>query len=523
MLETKPSVMAIKLPAIGNRGSHGRAGSECRGPSLVLIVAVIAVYWNSLCASLPFDSVALVRDDTRVQTWTWHNIGLILGQNYWGVRFQSGLYRPVITLSWLAQHGQPNWAFHLVNLLLHLGVTLLAYALLLQIVPKIAFWATLLWAVHPINTEAVTNVAGRPDLVAAACVLGELLLYGMAASRGRRRWRLLGICAVSLIGCLSKESAIVLLPLILLYDWWGNWGRVPYDRPAFLAACIPVGLVILIRCALSISCGVAKPFVDNPMFGMGFFQGRLLALKAAGKLLGLWLWPATLSADYSYGQIACAGLPWLLFGLALICPVFWAFRARGVMAGWAPFWALFALVAWLPTSNLLVPVGSIMAERFLYLPGLGLSVLLVMAIGGLYNRIKGDPEAPLHFNSFPAALLAILICVLGIRTIYRNRDYRDDLTFWRATVAASPQSFKPHTQLSIELWKRGDQAGALEQARLATAILDTLPASQVTYEPYVQAWGYYQAVGDSGEARRIADRIAAIFNAAPKCKRCASF
>jgi tetratricopeptide (TPR) repeat protein len=177
------------------------------------------------------------------------------------------------------------------------------------------------------------------------------------------------------------------------------------------------------------------------------------------------------------------------------------------------FWILFTVIALLPTSNLLVTSGSIMAERFLYLPGIGLAVLVVMAFSWTFATVDG------HRRYLNRVLLPMLFLLAAGRTVLRNRDYRDDLTFWRATVATSPNSFKAHTQLSIEYEKRGMQREALAEADRVREILEPLPDSLNAYEPWLQIWGYYQQAGQTEKAREAANRIAGIFNAAPKCKR----
>src|SRR6185369_7523116 len=135
----------------------------------------------------------------------------------------SGLYRPMTTLSFLA-----NWTvlgnearpfgYHLVNLLLHLGCSVAVLALFrrLGMAAGAATIAAALFAVHPVTTEAVANVAGRADLLAALGVLLGVLCHARAAAaRGSARiaWDA-ALVGSSVIAVFSKESGVVLLPLL---------------------------------------------------------------------------------------------------------------------------------------------------------------------------------------------------------------------------------------------------------------------------------------------------------------------
>ena len=133
------------------------------------------------------------------------------------------IYRPITTASLLFNHalaGAAGGAFwyHLVNLLLHALNVWLVWKLAARLLSSRAAWfAAALFAVHPIATEAVDNVVGRADLLAALAVLAGLLIYGRAtAQSGARRW--LALFAVAAAGAFSKENAVMLAALMLLSD-----------------------------------------------------------------------------------------------------------------------------------------------------------------------------------------------------------------------------------------------------------------------------------------------------------------
>src|SRR5262249_10204542 len=143
----------------------------------------------------------------------------------------SGLYRPVTTLSYLFNYAILGNAdrplgYHVVNLALHIANVLLLFALLRQFlisnsqfqIEWAAFFAAALWAVHPLSTEAVTNIVGRSDLFAACAVFAGLLSFvrSVNASGARRVAWLAALSVSTFVGVFAKESAIVIAPLVVL-------------------------------------------------------------------------------------------------------------------------------------------------------------------------------------------------------------------------------------------------------------------------------------------------------------------
>jgi hypothetical protein len=171
--------------------------------------------------------------------------------------------------------------YHAVNLALHAINILVLYLLLLELLPPpYAFAASLLWAVHPVLTESVTNIIGRTDLLAAFGVLAGLLAHRRAArEQGRNRPLWLGaLFAAAAVGFFSKESAIVLLGVIahdLAFDS-GAWRRaVPGYAKAWAAAtlfAIRAGVLAHVPFRFS-----PLPFTDNPLFAGDLWTARLSA------------------------------------------------------------------------------------------------------------------------------------------------------------------------------------------------------------------------------------------------------
>lgn len=444
-----------------------------------LWVFALAAYSNSFAGGFVFDNVPIVQNDPRIRAATAENIRLIFTGEYWFDSRTSGLYRPFTTLSFLFHsavlgNGSSAAGYHVVNLALHLLNIALVYALGSAILgnsfPALALAA--LWAVHPVLVESVTNIVGRADLLAAFGVLAGLLCYlrlASAAGRNRIAW-LAALAGAQTIALFSKESGAVLPVLMALYDL--AWPRREAWRNrvvSFAVLLIPFGVFFWLRWQLD--SHLVVPFSENPLIGAGFWTARMTAVKVIGKFLWLFVWPARLSADYSFNAVpvfgwqprnwedakawialaVCAGLVLLAIG----------FRRRNRPLF---FFVGFFLVALAPASNVFILIGSIMAERFLYLPSVGLAGCLVIAAAEIARA------AHLRRAWVKWAALGFVCLALGLRTHARNFDWRDDESLWTSAIQAYPESARPYDNLGIVLLARSDLAGAATEFETALRI-----------------------------------------------------
>jgi hypothetical protein len=489
---------------VGTRAAAPQA-KQLRGLVALGLCALTAlVYANSFTAGFVMDGKAVVQDP-RIRDATAANLSLILDHSYWWPLAENGLYRPLATLSYLFNfailgNGEQPGGYHAVNLLLHLSNVLLVYALALRLWKKLwpAAAMAALWGVHPLLTEAVTNIAGRPDLLAAMAVLGGFLLYlkSTEATGWRKAVWLAGLAAAAMAGAFSKESAIALPGVIAVYEliYWKERRQIRGLALGLLASGLPVVAMLFAR--IRVLGGVLAlqiPLRDNPLAGAGFLTGRLTAVDVAFRYLGLLAWPARLSCDYSYNQIplerGTAG-DWAYWTAAalLVAAMVWLYRWN--RAGLFP--AAFALVAWLPASNLIVPVGTIMAERLAYLPSVGVMACVVLAAGLALRRLPS--------RAIAAMAAAVWIAAFGWCTWARNADWQNDLSLARSAVRAAPGSYKTHEMLAMALFQSNpDRAGvdeAIAEVRRSMAVLDTLPDRERDSETYRLAGALYLMQGD---------------------------
>ena len=478
-------------------------------PVAAVVLLPLLAYANALGGGLVRDAAALVLDDPRIRELSAANLRLIWTGEYWWEKGAGPLYRPLTTTSFLIDYvlyGERPFGYHVVNVLFHVLNAALVYRLLRGLggTRLVGALAAAFFGVHPIATEAVAGIAGRADLLAAAGVLGALCLHH------QRRAAPLFVCALA--GLLAKENAIVVAPLVVLLDALRpdcEGPRWRWRSHAATAAAVAVWFVLR-RIALA---GVIDPgvsFADNPLAHLPFAAGRLTALRILGHGLRLLVWPRALSADYSFDHFPLfpwsgAGEPLKLAGAAVALAGLLA--AAIVLRRRQPavsFLAAFLFLALLPTANVFVIIGSVFAERFLYLPAAAFAGLIALAGHALYQGAPAGSAVRRAATAF--ALFAIAAGAL--RTHARNRDWRDDESLFRAARDVAPRSYRVHKALAQSLLMGRPSDARLDEA-IATAeeavrILDVRPPAQRSADTLLLLGMAYLSKGDRAAGRDAA-------------------
>lgn len=461
--------------------------------AILLLGATLLTYANGLGGAFTYDDKAIVRDNPRLLSP--RAAERILTTDYFGREIGKGTnYRPVLLLSYAVQwwaHGKRAVAFHAVNLLLHLAATLL----LLQLLRRAGFsltvarGAALLFAVHPIHVEAVTSLVGRGETLAAVFVLGYLVLALPPRGQGPLPWhRLLAALLCYLFGLLTKESAAVAPLLLFLLLSLGEEkegflrrvGRaLSRGRPVFLGSALLLAGVFVLRARI-----LGGPLrgrqlsvfeLENPLAPLPPWDRIANASAIFFRYLGRTVFPLFLSADESAWSLsllparspAAAGAVLLLLLLLVLAVA----RIRAAPA--TAFGILFFAVALLPTANLLFPIGTVFAERLLYLPSAGVCLILA---AGILTRDGHLLDSPISRGR--ARAFAALALLLAARTIVRNPVWESDLALFTNTAHVSPGSAKAHYNLAYTLAEEGDPRGALRHYARAVGI----------YPRYFDAW-----------------------------------
>ncbi len=473
-----------------------------------LALAAAAIAAAGILSHLPLAGAGYVQDDHLAvednAVVTRGDVGAIFSGSYWqGARGEDRtLYRPVTILSYALEQkltGRPSpFVSHLVNVLLHV-LTALALAALARRIGGSGAAATaagLLFALHPVLTEAVANVVGRAEILAALFTLAALLAQSAAAaagSAGSRRLASWGAAACLFLALGSKETAIAGVGLLAVQELLfrppsaGKLRLWLVDRAAALA---PSALAVVLHGILRIRALEAVlplqtvPAADNPLVRLDGVERIATALAIAARYARLLILPVPLSADYSGHVIAAeesllaprplAGAAflatWLL--LAALPILVLATRRRsaaarasvpGLILG-VSFAATLFLFPYLVIGNLLFRVGAGLAERFLYLPCAGYCLVLALVTGrAAEGEIAFAPGSLAQRRRLVALSLTLLLSGFAILTATRCFEWRSDRTIFEAAARVNPASPRAHYIVATLDTREGRSADALQR------------------------------------------------------------
>lgn len=440
--------------------------------AVALVLASVVAYHNTL--SLPFvfdDQVVVLENSTIRQLWP---LGPVLSTPTNG---SGAAGRPLLNLSFALNYAFGGFSvrsYHVVNLLLHASSVLLLFALVRRTLLRpvladrfgaaalpVAFVTALLWAVHPLNTESVTCVSQRTELlVAFFYLLTPLALVCSVDSPRPGRWHTLAVISC-LLGMASKEVMATMPLVALLYDrtflagtFTGAWRQ---RRGLY------VGLMStwLLLAALVLMMGGSRGEAAGFGLGMTPWSYALKQCEAIIQYLRLAFWPSPLVLDYGTDVVQHARevVPQGLALLTLLALTAYALVRRPVL-GFLGAWFFIILG---PSSSFIPLVAQTMAEHRMYLPLIAVVALVVALLFRWFGR---------------AALVACVApaVVFGAMTIRRNDVYQTELGLWRDTALKRPTNPRAHLCHGLALMKSGNSDDAVA-AFLQVLLLDPTHAT----------------------------------------------
>jgi tetratricopeptide (TPR) repeat protein len=456
-------------------GSAPWRGRDNAGLAVLVAALALLPYLNSLTAGFALDDLPRIVDNPMVQGKE-PAVSLLT----WVDRPE--IYRPLTMLTFAANGrlGTSAMGYHAVNVLVHALVTVFAFQVARIVLRSSlgAAAAAALFAVHPIHTEAVTNVFGRAELLAALFVLICLLALARASRDGPARPRRLSWFGVSLVafaaGLVSKESAVTAIALCGVVHVWVSPERRVGRTLRVLAAYGAVGIAFIgWRRYLVGALGMpALPhFLDNPLAHVALLPRLATALVVVGDYLRLLTFPLTLSSDYSFNQVPVVASvfdPRLVVVTAVLVLLALALVASLRRAPALVVAGLFFFVPLAATANILVVIGTIKAERLLYLPSFGWCLVVGWLVTQLARRRR-----PLALGA-----LGIMLCLFAARSWVRNADWRDESTAHAVAVRTAPASAKTHYNRARDLIGQRRLDEAIHHLRRSLAIYPEWSAAQ---------------------------------------------
>ena len=372
-----------------------------------------------------------------------------------------GHYWPLVYTTFWLEHklwGYAPAGYHVVNVLLHLAITLLLWHLLRRLAVPGAWMVAAVFAVHPLHVESVAWVIERKDLLSGLFCLAAVLAWMRFVEQPNSR-RYAGSLVLYAAAMLSKSIAITLPAALLIWHWWKQGRVTSVDLLRIVPFCA-VGLVIAVG-DLSF-----YQSMEPLSLGYSFTERTLIAARALWFYASKLLWPTNLAVIYPLWDIRVADpLAWgYVIATVALAVALWHFRrqlGRGPLAG-----ALFFAVTLSPVLGF-VDYGymqfAFVADRFQYLAGIGVMAVVIGAVTYSVERLSDLWQK----GSWVGA--AVVLILLGMLTWRQASIWRDGETLNRHIIALNPQARNAHRNLGNALYKQRRYEEALDAYRIAAA------------------------------------------------------
>lgn len=445
---------------------------------IILAVLVAAAYVNSLFNPFMWDDKQLVLHNEGLRHGWTSVVNAFHPAKWAGRNDDAGLisfFRPTQSLLSILDYeiwGLNPFGFHLSNTLLHLFNTIFLFFVAARLTGErlVSLVAASLFAVHPVHVESVTFISARVDLLAAAFMLPSFYLY-MGAGKRLAAWRYAASLVLFWLALFSKEMAVMLPVLVAVYSWLyeERGGRVVKAVPFF----------VLLAAYVAYRVFGLEVFVSQHQMRADVLTLASTAAAAAFDYTRLLVVPYPLKAYYLLewhgpGSLkALAGFAVLVIALAL----FAFFYLKGRKS--AAFTLAWTYVSLAPVMN----IGSLgefsIAERYLYIPSIGFSVLVGLCFARFAERGLAKTAA--------AGFIAVVV-VLGAMTVKRNMLWSNDLDFFTEMARVAPTSAAVHGNLAHAYYNLGDLDKAISEMEAASAFVPGNPVIKRELGSY-----YFQA------------------------------
>jgi hypothetical protein len=374
-------------------------------------------------------------------------------------------YRPLSIASFAIEQsvfGSNKAISHLINVFLYALTGILLYRVLLFMFPanmwnrtrqwffSIPFLATSFFLIHPLHVEVVANIKGRDEILAFMGEMGALYFSFRYLYEKKRRNLLFSFLSFS-AAIFSKEGAITFIAIVPLTAYF--FTRAPF-REKFIVT-IPVLAGTLVYLLMRVNAigylfdnKVIPDLINNPFYGMSFGEKTATIFYTLLLYLKLHIFPHPLTHDYyPYHIPVMRWTQWqpilsLVLHIGLIALIMRNWKRKTVLA----YAAAFYLIALSIVSNLIVPVGASMNERFVYHASLGVCIALAWLINRGFEK-----------KNFQRWLAVVLIIILFpgffFRTFLRVPDWRNDTALESAAIKYSSNSARANCFYGINIWQ----------------------------------------------------------------------
>jgi len=469
------------------------------------IIAIMAflVYANTLTFEYALDDRLIITQNTFTKKGV-NGIKEILTNDaftgFFGTKkslVAGGRYRPLTQVMFALEYqlfGLNPFIGHFINVLLFVFISLLLYHILRKLLAEqsrshwlgsLAFITTILFVVHPIHTEVVANIKSRDELMSLLGSLGALW-FVLKYLETQKTIQLVWVFIAMSIALFSKENSITFVIIIPLAVWffhkasWRNYLAI--IAPLTIASLIFIAVRHLVIGSL-LNTEIVSEILNNPFINVPKSTALATVIYTWGKYLVLLLFPHPLTHDYypfqiSYFQFTDPII--IILSILFIAIVIISLLGVRKKKIWS-FAALFALLSFSIQSNLVFNIGTFMNERFVFVPSIGIALLIALLIVNLMKKK--------HYRNIVTITFVIIIGLYGGKTISRNYAWENDRTLFLTDVKTSTNSIKCNVSaggMSLEMAVA--EKDPSKKSELLAQSMKYLTKAQKLYPQNFYAW-----------------------------------
>ncbi|XP_055902892.1 protein O-mannosyl-transferase TMTC4 [Eupeodes corollae] len=466
--------------------------------SLTLIFTIIS-YYHSLPGTFVFDdTVAIVKNkDVTKSPLSLHSI---FTHDFWGANLTDAdshkSYRPLTTLLFHFEYSVFDFrSYHMktINLLLHCLNSLLVLYIFHRITrnKNTAFIGALLFAIHPTHTEAVCGVVGRTELLFCLCFLLAIILIDSSEDDcPLNALKYLGVMILAAIGLLCKESAITILPSCVLYDIIkrSKTKTITWDniiRKQYVVFGITASMLLYFRLWIQNFQSPKFNAMDNPIAANTDVLTRMLSQNYL-YALNCWiiLCPLWLSFDWALGsvELITSALDKRVIGIFLMYLIIFKIihtKSKILLTGLG-----FTIVPFLPASGL-IKVGFVIAERVLYVPSIGVCLIVASSYQSLGRRMG-------KYKKLVFLAMVALMILFTLRTRQRASEWMTEELLFSSALRVCPSNAKVHYNIARLATDKGERKKAFHHYHKAIDLYEDYEAALMNLGNLYREIGDYQ-------------------------------
>jgi protein O-mannosyl-transferase len=503
--------------------------------SVILFFTIIIVFLPSLKNGfIHWDDPGYITINKTIQTLSFKNIKAIF------LSFTGGLWIPITFLTFTVIHifsGLNPLGYHLTNNLIHAANAILVFYLFLSFfriycpeqfnlakknkyILLASFFGALFWAIHPLRVESVAWATELKDVLSGFFYLATCLFYlkfkQVPKDKDEKKWYVFSLIFF-ILSLLSKPMAVTLPIILLIFDLFVFNNHIKKAILEKMPFFIVSGLISMLT-MVSMHKGLA------PVRDIDFYQRFLNFIKSIVFYFEKTLYPINLVPIYPFDKPISLGNPIYLISSIVFIIIFalslWLYRKKKFKI--PVFVFICFIIAILPVSGIFQNGQQSSADRFTYIPSLGIFFLFCVL---LKNIFKYYEHSKIKIYSVIIFIL-FLGSVISFKTINQFTIWKDDITFWGRIVNLYPErSFSAHSNLAAAYYEKGMLKEAMKQCELSIKIDSNTPAPFMTLgKIYFQkndlekALYYFKKAGRIKPSLSTHENIALVYEESGKIK-----